>query len=192
MKKCLAIFLLLLALLTASVCAQTQPDDSKNIGSGIIYGRYHSYMLTAPKGWVMDNQSGVSQELYAVFYPKGSSWAKGSVVMYTNVLAKTNEEQSLQGVISEDIQRFKQTSPDLKVGEGGTLPLKHEKSAVVKTFSNDAYGSYESVAYINESKVVVIVVLTARSKKDHDASLPAFRELVASYFFITDKVTIEK
>lgn len=180
-----------LILLTVSVYGQTKTDDPKNMDAGIIFGRSHAYMLKAPKDWVMDNQSGVSQGIQAVFYPKGSSWNKGAVVMYTNVMLKANEKQSLQELIDQDIRGFKQNSPNLKIEDGEILTLEKGKSAVVKKFSNDANGNYESVAYIDETKVAVIIVLTSRSKKDFETSLSAFRELVASYSFVTDKVTIK-
>lgn len=191
MKNKVTSLIFSLILLTVSVYAQTKTDDPKNIGTGIIYGRNHAYILKAPKDWVMDNQSGVSQGIHAVFYPKGSSWDKGTAVMYTNVMAKASEKQSLQDLIDEDIRGFKQNSPNLKVEDGETLTLEKGKSAVVKKFTNDANGNYESVAYINEPKVAVIIVLTSRSKKDYEASLAAFRELVASYLFVTDNVTIK-
>ena len=191
MKNKVTSLIFSLILLTVSIYAQTKTDDPKSIGTGIIYGQNHAYMLTAPKDWVMDNQSGVSQGIHAVFYPKGSSWNKGIVVMYTNVMAKANEKQSLQDLIDQDIRGFKQNSPNLKIEDGETLTLEKGKSAVVKKFSNDANGNYESVAYISESKVAVIIVLTSRSKKDYEASLSAFRELVASYLFVTDNMTIK-
>ncbi|MGB7203627.1 MAG: hypothetical protein WBD16_15375 [Pyrinomonadaceae bacterium] len=191
MKKKLTWLVLSLFLSTVSVHAQTKTDEPKNIATGVIFGRNHAYMLKAPKGWVMDNQSGVSQGLHAVFYPKGSSWDKGIAVMYTNVMAKANEKQSLEDLVDQDIRRFKQNSPNLKIEEGETLTLEKGKSAVVKKFSSDTNGNYETVAYINESKVAVIIVLTSRSKKDYEASLSAFRELVTSYLFITDNVTIK-
>lgn len=191
MKKSVIWLLLLFGLVTSSNYAQKKIDDPTNIGTGIIYGRDHAYMLTAPKDWVMDNQSGVSQGLHAVFYPKGSSWGKGIVVLYTNVLGKANEKQSLQDLIDGDVRGFKQNSPNLKIEDGETIALEKGKSAVIKNFSNDANGNYESVAYINEPKVAVIIVLSSRSKKDYETSQSAFRELIASYVFVSDKVTIK-
>lgn len=41
--------------------------------SGIVYDKKHAYSLTAPRDWVLDNTSGASQGLCAVFYLPGSS-----------------------------------------------------------------------------------------------------------------------
>src|ERR1017187_9021755 len=88
--------ILLVAPLGAPSLAQQSaaPKTSlKNLNSGLIYGKNHAYWLTAPKGWILDNKSGVSQGLFAVFYPQGSSWAKSSVVMYTNTSSKEEKGQ---------------------------------------------------------------------------------------------------
>jgi hypothetical protein len=50
----------------------------------------------------------------------------------------------------------------------------------------------EAIAYLDEAKVVIMLVLSARSKKEFEAELPAFNGLVSSYLFLGDKVTIQK
>jgi hypothetical protein len=59
-------------------------DQENHIGA--LHGEDHVYTLQAPKGWILDNQSGTGQGLHAVFYKVGGSWGKSPVVMYTNVL----------------------------------------------------------------------------------------------------------
>ena len=130
--------------------------------------------------------------LILVFYPKCSSWAKGIAGMYANVMVKKNDKQTVNDIIKEDIDGFKANSPTLKVEDGKAIDLGKGKTAIIKYFSNDSHGNYEALAYINEAKVVVLIVLTSKTKKDFDSSLSAFQELVGTYFFVTDKVTIQK
>ena len=52
--------------------------------SGIIYGSNHAYMLSAPDGWVLDNESGKANNLRCVFYPDSSTWKKARSVKYSN------------------------------------------------------------------------------------------------------------
>jgi hypothetical protein len=189
--KSILIFLAL-ALLTLPAFAQKPAEPAKEPMSGMIYGPGHSYMLTAPKGWVLDSEGGRSDGLQAVFYPEGSSWAKGAAVMYTNVLGKSSEKQPLKEVMDGELAEFRKVSPNLKVTDGKAIDLGDKKSAAVKYLTGDSNGSVETIAYINEKTVVVIVVLTSRDKKEFDSSLPAFEELVRSYSFLTDKVTVEK
>jgi len=53
-------------------------------GNGIVYGSDYAFGLTAPKGWMLDNESGVSQGMHAVFYPKGGSWKGSTIVAYAS------------------------------------------------------------------------------------------------------------
>ncbi|MBK8466065.1 MAG: hypothetical protein IPL32_09550 [Chloracidobacterium sp.] len=174
-----------------STTEQTPKENSGEMNSGMLYGPNLSYLLSAPNGWVMDNQSGVGQGLHAVFYPKGSSWSKGVTVMYTNVMKKS-DKQTVDDVIKNDIDNFKRNSPILKVDDAKTIDLGKGKTAIIKYFSNDSHGNYEALAYIDEAKSVVLIVLTAKNKNEFDSSLGAFQELVGSYFFVTDQVTIQK
>ena len=192
-KSCIVIALMLLCI---SVHAQEKSEKSGN--SGIIYGANHAFTLTAPKGWVLDNTSGKGQGLQAVFYPEGSSWKNGAAVMYANVYQKKNvKEESLEKVIAGDIDEYKKRSPELKITDAEPLLTAKDvrvkdKKAIIKYFTGDENGNHEAVAYVDEGKVVVMLVLTARSKKDFESSLSAFKELVGSYFFLGGKVTFRE
>jgi hypothetical protein len=184
-------YLLIPVLLLLCIPALAQKPE-EGIGSGIIYGTNPAYSLSAPKGWVMDNQAGVSQSIFAVFYPHGASWGDGSVVMYTNVIQKRDDKQTLAEVIAAEQADTKQHSPGLKITDAPALPTRKDNTATVKYLTGDADGNFEAIAYINEPKLVVLLVLSARNKTDFDKSLPAFAELVKSYFFISDNVVIGK
>ena len=158
--------------------------------TGIIYGDNHSYSLTAPKGWLLDNKSGVSSGLHAVFYPKGGSWENSGAVMYTNVAQlNATDQTNAQDVIDYDIGQFKKSSPDIKIEKADTIKTsKQGRNAIVYTFLKDSNGNCESVAYIEEDKVVVLVTMSSRTEKDYLESEAAFKELVESYYWLTNKV----
>ena len=60
----------ILLLCSAPVFAQgPQPG-----GTGLIYGTNHAFTLTAPKGWVLDNEAGDPGGIYAGFYREGGTW----------------------------------------------------------------------------------------------------------------------
>ncbi len=186
MRKVAILFLLTI------FCGLTAAQD--NGDSGIIFGEHYSFTLTAPKGWVLDNGSGKGQGLQAVFYPKGSSWKNGAAVMYANVYQKRDPgKESLQTVIAGDVAEYQKESPKLTVVDADRIPTRKDerskgKEANIKYFAGDRNGNYEAVAYINEGKVVVMLVLTTRSKNDFGSSLSAFKELVGSYFFLGEAV----
>jgi hypothetical protein len=186
------VFIVLLVLCSGGQ-AQQNTEKPRDSNSGIIYGQDHVFVLTAPKGWVLDNKSGVNQGLQAVFYPEGSSWKSGTIVMYANAYYKLNAtEETLEKVVAGDVAEFKKKSEKLKVVEAASLPTRKDKKAVVRYFEGDTFGNSEAIAYLDEGKVVVMLVLSARTKNEFEAALPAFSELVSSYLFLGDKVTVQK
>jgi hypothetical protein len=78
------------ALCSSGECHETYGDDSGPFflfaclaEDGYVHGVNHCYYLNEPTGWVLDTESGKRQGLPMVFYPKGSSWAKATTVIYT-------------------------------------------------------------------------------------------------------------
>ncbi len=175
------------AVLGLLISASLQAQEG---GAGILYGRGHAYSLTAPKGWVLDNSSGVDQGLHAVFYREGESWSTGTAVMYTNVapLDSAAAETGMQAM-ANDIRSMKEGSPQLQVEPQDTIvTTQQHRKAVVQHFDFGKDGNQESVAYISERTVLVMVVLTARDKRSYKKALKAFRDLVESYSWLTDRV----
>ena len=175
-------FSLLLTLQMGSASAQEN--------TGILYGDGHTYSLSAPKGWVLDNASGVDQGLHAVFYPEGGSWDGSPVVMYTNVARLGIPDQgTLEEVIANDITSMREGAPLLKVEKLDAITTTaQERKAIVYRFSGDPNGNHEAVAYIGEVGIAVLIVMTARNKKLFQKNLKAFEELVKSYWWITTDV----
>lgn len=181
--------LLLLCCLAAH--AQDAKPEPRDPNSGIVYGKDHAYLIKAPDGWVLDNRSGVPNGIHAVFYPVGSSWNKTKVLMYVNGATKSDGD-TLEKFIERDVAAYLKHSPDLKVADGEPPAVYDNRKVIAKRFSGDRAGSHEFVAYVEEDRVVVVIVLHARTLKDVDDALPAFRELVSSYRFITSSVVIIK
>lgn len=178
----------LLALCALAAHAQDAQDakpDADDKQTGLVYGKDYAFAVTAPAGWVLDTESGIQQGLHAVFYPTGSSWKDGKAVMYVNAAARPD---TLEKFVEGDVANFRKGSPRLKVTDEETPALEGKQRVVAKRFVEDQLGNYEAVAYVEESKVVVILVLSARTQAEFDAALPAFRKLVSSYRFVSDKV----
>jgi hypothetical protein len=182
--------LILLTLLCGSITiAQTADDDSSG-NSGIVYGRDHAFAVSAPNGWVLDNSSGISQGLHAVFYPKGGSWENSPAVMYVNTSSKSVKgNETLEELIAFDINQSYKENPTVKISDFPRLITKDKKPAIVKCF---VYSSFEAVAYIDEETIISMICLTARTKVDFDESIKPFKELVASYYFLTKEVSLPK
>jgi len=162
-------------------------QDSMN--SGIIYGKNHAFGLTAPEGWILDNQSGVKYGIHAVFYRKGETWVNAETVMYANTASfEFNDVNTLEKLIEYDINNFKMNYRNVKSSKGKDINLKGGKIAKVRYFTGDKFGNFEAIAYIEEEKIGVMIVMSSKTKTGFDNSLTAFEKLVKSYFFISSKV----
>jgi hypothetical protein len=176
----------LLFLLSLSIAVAQESN------TGIIYGLHHAFSLSAPKGWVLDNKSGVSQGLYAVFYPVGSSWKTSVAVMYARGIAKENSAISIKTQVELTLRDFRENgSLNISARFVKDTVTEKGKNGSIYYFNGDRWGNHEAVAYFEETKTINFIVLTSRTKDAFDAALGAFEELAKSYMFITDQVKIE-
>jgi hypothetical protein len=151
-------------------------------GVAILYGHKYFFGVKAPSGWVLDNRSGVAQGLDAVFYPKGSSWEAFDPVIYPQVWQK--EGSTLASVIEEDIANYRQHSPSLEVEERPIVKTATGATASVRYFRGSKNKTFEAIAYFDEPNVVVMIVMSAKSRASFESAQSAFRELLESYKFV--------
>ena len=182
--------ILLGCLLFSFSYGQRSTTDSIRQGGGIIFGNNHAFFLTSPGGWVMDNSSGMNQGLYAVFYPKGGGWKTSPAVMYAYTVSKESDgHETTEKLIYSEVLQYKANYPDVTINFSPELATKDKKNAIVRLFF---YSNYESVAYIDEKPITVILVLTATSKKEFERAFPSFQELVKSYSYLASEVEVKK
>jgi hypothetical protein len=156
-------------------------------GSGIMYDSKAGYCftMTAPKGWILDNETVKDASVCAVFYPVGGSWGASATVMYINTRPKTNDAHGIDDVVKADIDDMHaHGSPGSKAAKIGEVKLRDGRVAEIYEYTGDAWGNFERTALIAEAKGINAVVLSARSQKAMEAALPAFGQLVASYRFM--------
>jgi hypothetical protein len=147
-------------------------------GSGVVYSGKLGVMLSAPKGWVLDNKSGVSQGTHAVMYPKGSSWRNAPEVIYVTVHEMAPGE-TLLDLITRDIAKFKKEFLGIKVEELEPVALRNGKAAFVRSYSGGAYPSFECVAYAQYGTGAAVYVLTCRTQAGYEKTADLFRRIVA-------------
>src|SRR5258705_5050810 len=178
----------LLVLFLLAVQSQSLGQKADGTDGMILMGRHYSFILKEPSEWVMDGETAKSQGLQSVLYKAGSSWKAGVVVMYVRVVYKDETQPTLEKVIGDDVSDFVKQSRDSKVTDLRAFSTRDKKHAIVKGFYDGANKNYESVAFIDEPRVVVIVALSSRNKDEFDKSVPAFQALVSSYFFVKELV----
>lgn len=162
-----------------------ETDDSGQ--SGIIYGEDHAYSVTAPKGWVLDNQVWADQGVFAVFYPLGSS-VKGDWVAYTRVM-DTNPKGLLACAL-EDMEGMKQQSPEYAWKRLPDIKTSDKNTAIVFSTSGDRLGNAEFLAYIQAPTHVIFISAVTKTPANRDQLRPPFESLVRSYTWIADKVML--
>ncbi len=187
--------LVCLTLMFSSAFAQdtslVQVQRANVDNTGILYGDDHAFALTAPKGWVLDNDSGVSDGLYAVFYPKGGSWTGSPAVMYGKGESKDLEHhQTIRQFISNDSSQFMQQYSSARISDEPPLRPGPDSKAIVRKF---LYSRADLIAYIDAPKAVIMIVLSANSTQALEQASDSFKELVASYRYMgenqSNKVT---
>src|SRR5438093_13496226 len=74
----------ILALLVVIAFSPSMLGQEK-IPAGVVHGPKAGVKISAPEGWVVDNEAGVNQDLPCVLYPNGSACADAETVMYAKV-----------------------------------------------------------------------------------------------------------
>ena len=169
-------------ILLYSVLAYTQDEG----GGGIVYGSEIGVLLSAPSGWMFDPKSGVSQNLHAVMYPKGSTWSNSNVIMYVNFALNTG--RSLQDLINDDIVRIKKESPNIIIERAEPIAITRGPEAEVRFYKSDRWGNYECVAYAPKNNSVAIFVLSSRNQTNFQESLDSFKSMVAKSVLINVEI----
>src|SRR5205807_3398166 len=95
------------------------PAQEKYRG-GIVYGPKAAFNISAPEGWVLDNQAGVEQGLPCVLYPKSESWADARTVMYAKIASTQFEDAEKFAAVAIKQMESKRGKPKEKIDKGKT------------------------------------------------------------------------
>jgi hypothetical protein len=185
---CITLLLPISTLSTATDCRAQAHKSLTQSRSGFLYGQDYAFMVSAPPGWVFDDNAGRSQGVIVVFYREGESWQDGKAVMYANVTYKhKGHEDTLADVIRSDIGQMRRNMPNQRAQPASALRTGVGGSATVYTFTpiksktQNSQTPWEEVAYIDGPKSVIIFVLTVRTEAAYRKTMPDFNQLVRSY-----------
>ena len=179
---------LLLALAPATVSAQVPKPSPEEPQSGLLYGPKYAYFLTAPKGWVIDNQAWASDGIHAVFYPEGSS-PSGKRVAYTRFFG-SHPKGSL-GRADADLAQFLSSNPSAIITKHPDMQTRSGLKATIRSTSGDTLGNAEWLAYIEAPTGIIFIALVTKDPKEHPLLRAQFDELVGSCTWVTDSVQSE-
>src|SRR6478672_600959 len=143
---------------------------------------WHEPAVRAPQDWEFKEQASTRYHARA-FAPVGTNFANATAVMYAKAVPKEGEPPSLAAFMAQDIAGFRAKDPKLQVktgvafadGDGRTL------QAVQLVPGSGSGVQWETVAYSEEGKFYLVFALSASGMLEHDAAVPAFREMLATY-----------
>ena len=150
--------------------------------SGLVYADSTSFWVDAPRGWVLDAESGRGDGAIAVLYRQGESWRAGEAVMYANAFTpKSGFSAVIPAVVRSDSARWAGQVPDLVYTVRDSVRTMGGAFAHMRTFRSTATQHFDTVAYLQADGRVWVLVLTARSLAAHEAASADFVSLVKSY-----------
>jgi len=108
----------LASLALSAICASILAQETTPAGN--VYGPKASFNITAPEGWVVDNESGKEQGMPCVLYRKGSSWSDAKTVMYAKVASP--QWEGVNAFVATAIKEMKEKhgTPKQKIAVGKT------------------------------------------------------------------------
>ncbi len=110
--------------------------------------------------------------------------------MYAYTVSKESDgHETTEKLIYSEVLQYKANYPNVMIKISPELKTKDKKNAIVRLFF---YSNYESVAYIDEKPITVLLVLTATSKKEFELAFPSFEELVRSYSFLKSVAEVQR
>ena len=166
------------------ICARDSAQE--NFRGGIVYGPKGAFNISAPEGWVLDNESGVNQGLPCVLYPKGESWADARTVIYAKI-ASTQYEDA-EKFVAAAIKDMEKThgKPKEKIDKGKT---GDGQSFFINEYpATKTYSQWERVAYIQLPKAVAYIVLSSRDEASYRKDASALREVLKTFAYLEPKV----
>jgi hypothetical protein len=180
--KCLVPVMVVAALALPAVSQQTklkQGTSGKN-HTVILQSEGGSFAIEGPKDWIADRKVGRRLGVCCVYYPKGS-WDSAETIMYPNIVTKGPGQTTLQELMDADLAKFRKDNPGMNYVDGD-IPF-NDRTAKVRYFHGVNQGSSEAVAYIDEEKIIALVVLSSKTEKGLTEALPLLLGVLETYTY---------
>src|SRR6266576_2931677 len=171
-----------LAVAIPSICTLLGEETSPG---GIVYGPKAGFNITAPEGWVVDNESGKEQGMPCVLYPKGSSWRDAKTVMYANVAG--TEFEGVNVFVAMAIKEMEKIHgrPKEKIASGKT---KDGHDYFINEYpATKTYSQWERVGYVQLPRGVAFIVLTSRDKASYEKDSDKLEKVLKTLVYVGPK-----
>src|SRR5437899_6127577 len=175
---CVLAFLLLAALSSSA-------DDQQAFPGGTVCGPKAGCNVSAPEGWVVDNEAGKGQGMPCVLYPKGSSWSDAKTVMYAKLASTLYEGVNVFVAWAiKDMEKI-HGRPKEKIASGKT---KDGHDYFINEYpATKTYSQWERVGYVQLPRGVAYIVLTSRNKASHEKDSDELEKVLKSLVYVGPK-----
>ena len=171
-----------LAVAIPSICTLLGEETSPG---GIVYGPKAGFNITAPEGWVVDNESGKEQRMPCVLYPKGSSWSDAKTVMYANMAGAEFEGVNAFVEMAIKEMKAKHGTPKEKIASGKT---KDGHDYFINEYpATKTYSQWERVGYAQLPQGVAFIVLTSRDKASYQKDSGQLEKVLKTLVYLEPK-----
>jgi hypothetical protein len=185
--RLLASLIFLTSLISSAASQQTGPAGHSHEPSGgaaILYAEGGAFLIDGPPGWVVDRETGQKIGTCCVYYPEGATWDNAETIMYPSIATKGPGLNTLKEFKDSDLEDFRDHNPEMSFEDGEDVFLKNHRTAKVRYFYNVNHGSSEAVAYVEEEKIIAVVVVSSKTKKGLNESIPLLRSALQTYSYM--------
>ena len=157
----------------------------ENYRGGIVYGPKAAFNVSAPEGWVLDNESGADHGMPCVLYPKGSSWSDAKTVMYAKIASTQFED--VNAFVAMAINEMQKTHGTLKekIASGNT---RDGHDYFINEYpATKSYSQWERVAYVQLPRAVAYIVLSSRDDASYRKDSGALQEVLKTFVYLEPK-----
>ena len=156
--------------------------------SGSVYGPKAGFNISAPEGWVVDNEAGKGQDLPCVLYPKGSSWSDAKTVMYAKVASPQWEGVNAFVATAIKEMKAKHGTPREKIASGKT---KDGHDYFINEYpATKTYSQWERVGYVQLPLGVAYIILTSRDQASYQKDSGALEKVLKTLVYVEPKSEI--
>jgi hypothetical protein len=181
MKRAMVCVLAFLAV--SAFCPRLAAQET--VRDGIVYGPKAGFNISAPEGWVLDNESGKGHDLPCVLYPKGSSWADAKTVMYAKIASPQYEGVNAFAAMAIKEMKAKHGIPKEKIASGKT---QDGHDYFINEYpATKTYSQWERVGYVQLPRGVAYIVLTSRDKASYQKDSDELEKVLKTLVYVGPK-----
>src|SRR6266478_5077880 len=178
-KMCICGFL---ALAISPICTLLGEETFRG---GTVYGPKAGFNISAPEGWVVDNEAGKEQGMPCVLYPTGSSWRDAKTVMYANIAGTQFEGVNVFVAMAIKEMEKIHGRPKEKIASGKT---KDGHDYFINEYSaTKTYSQWERVGYVQLPRGVAYIVLTSRDKASYQKDSDELEKVLKTLIYLEPK-----